>query len=103
MTGNQGGPLGAVNSLSKQLTDAGAFAIGASAQGIAVDNRPPLSATPGGGQAAGASGQAASMVFNIYPAAGMDEQALARLVAVEVAKIQRTNQARSRSALTDGE
>ncbi|MFT4454981.1 phage tail tape measure protein [Pseudomonas sp. RTCS2] len=103
LTGNQGGPLGAVNSLSKQLTDAGAFAIGASAQGIAMDNRPPLSPRPGGGQAAGASAQAAPVVFNIYPAAGMDEQALARLVAAEVAKIQRTNQARSRSALSDGE
>lgn len=103
LTGNQGGPLSAVTSLSKQLTDAGAFAIGASAQGITVDNRPPLSAAPTAGQGAGASGQLPPMVFNIHPSAGMDEQALAKLVAAEVAKIHRTSQARSRSALSDGE
>lgn len=103
LTGNQGGPLSAVTSLSKQLTDAGAFAIGASAQGITVDNRPPLSAAPTARQGAGASGQLPPMVFNIHPSAGMDEQALAKLVAAEVAKIHRTSQARSRSALSDGE
>ncbi|MFP5424966.1 MAG: phage tail tape measure protein [Gammaproteobacteria bacterium] len=103
LTGNQGGPLGAVTSLSKQLTDAGAFAIGANAQGITVDNRPPLSAAPTARQGAGASGQLPPMVFNIHPSAGMDEQALAKLVAAEVAKIHRTSQARSRSALSDGE
>lgn len=103
LSGNQGGPLGAVTSLSKQLTDAGAFAIGASAQGMAIDNRPPLSAAPGGGQSAGANSQAVPIVINVHPAAGMNEQALAKLVAAEMAKIQRTNQARSRSALSDGE
>lgn len=103
LAGNQGGPLGAVTSLSKQLTDAGAFAIGASTQGITVDNRPPLSAAPTARQGAGASGQLPPMVFNIHPSAGMDEQALAKLVAAEVAKIHRTSQARSRSALSDGE
>lgn len=103
LTGNQGGPLGAVANLSKQLADSGAFAIGAVAQGITMDNRPPLSAASGRGAGAGSSAQAAPMIFNIHPAAGMDEQALARLVAAEVAKIQRSAQARSRSSLSDGE
>ncbi|MNJ15708.1 Phage-related minor tail protein [compost metagenome] len=103
LAGNQGGPLGAVTSFSKQLTDAGAFAIGASAQGITMDNRPPLSAAPGRGAGSGSSAPAAPLVINIHPAAGMDEQALARLVAAEVAKIQRSAQARSRSSLSDGE
>lgn len=103
LTGNQGGPLGAVANLSKQLTDAGAFAIGAVAQGITMDNRPPLSAAPGRGAGAGTGAQAAPMIFHIHPVAGMDEQALARLVAAEVAKIQRSAQARNRSSLSDGE
>ncbi|WP_256659457.1 phage tail tape measure protein [Pseudomonas sp. H9] len=103
LAGNQSGPLGAVTNLSKQLTDAGAFAIGAGAQGMDIDNRPPLSAAPPAGQNAGASSSLPPMVFNIHPSAGMDEQALAKLVAAEVAKIQRSNQARSRSALSDGE
>jgi TP901 family phage tail tape measure protein len=103
LTGNQGGPLGAVANLSKQLTDAGAFAMGAVAQGITMDNRPPLSAAPVRGAGAGTGAQAAPMIFNIHPAAGMDEQALARLVAAEVAKIQRSAQARNRSSLSDGE
>ncbi|QGW78472.1 phage tail tape measure protein [Pseudomonas alkylphenolica] len=103
LAGSQSGPLGAVKSLSQQLTEAGAFAMDGSAQGMTMDNRPPLSAAPGGGQSAGASGQAGPIVINVHPAAGMDEQAIARLVAAEVAKIQRTSQARSRSALSDGE
>ncbi|MBM3113254.1 phage tail tape measure protein [Pseudomonas arcuscaelestis] len=103
LAGSQSGPLGAVKSLSQQLTEAGAFAMDGSAQGMTMDNRPPLSAVPGGGQSAGASGQGSPVVINVHPPAGMDEQAIARLVAAEVAKIQRTSQARSRSSLSDGE
>ena len=103
LAGSQSGPLGAVKSLSQQLTEAGAFAMDGGAQGMTMDNRPPLSAVPGGGQSAGASGQAGPIVINVHPAAGMDEQAIARLVAAEVAKIQRTSQARNRSSLSDGE
>lgn len=103
LAGSQSGPLGAVKSLSQQLTEAGAFAMDGSAQGMTMDNRPPLSAAPGGRQGTGTSGQASPIVINVHPAAGMDEQSIARLVAAEVAKIQRTSQARSRSALSDGE
>ncbi|MNJ52360.1 hypothetical protein D3C77_476910 [compost metagenome] len=97
------GPIQGLANLNKQLTDASAFAVGAKAQDISIDNRPPLSAAPAPGQGAGATSQAGPIVINVHPAAGMDEQTLARLVAAEVAKIQRTSQARSRSALSDGE
>lgn len=97
------GPIQGLAGLSKQLSDAGAFAAGAGVQGMTMDNRPPLSAAPAAGQAAGATGQAGPIVINVYPAKGMDEQALAKLVEAEVAKLQRTSQARSRSALSDGE
>jgi TP901 family phage tail tape measure protein len=112
LVGSQGGPLAAVSALGKQLTTAGAFDLGANAremelssgdglQGMSIDNRPPLSAAPASARGAGQSSQPPAPIFNIYGAPGMDEQTLARLVAVEVAKIQRTSQARSRSALSD--
>lgn len=97
----QSGPLGAVLGLSKQLAAAGAITFGAAGSAIAMDNRPPL-----GSQSAPRAAQvqqAAPININVHPAPGMDEQQLARLVAIEVAKIQRAQQARSRSALSDQE
>lgn len=95
----QSGPLGAVLGLGKQLAAAGAISFGAAGSAIAMDNRPPL-----GSQSAPRAAQvqqAAPIHINVHPAPGMDEQQLARLVAIEVAKIQRAQQARSRSALSD--
>ncbi len=97
----QSGPLGAVLGLGKQLAAAGAISFGAAGSAIAMDNRPPL-----GSQSAPRAAQvqqAAPIHINVHPAPGMDEQQLARLVAIEVAKIQRAQQARSRSALSDQE
>lgn len=97
----QSGPLGAVLGLSKQLAAAGAITFGAAGSAIAMDNRPPL-----GSQSAPRAAQvqqAAPINIYVHPAPGMDEQQLARLVAIEVAKIQRAQQARSRSALSDQE
>lgn len=97
----QDGPLGAVLGLGKQLVAAGAITFGAAGSAIAMDNRPPL-----GSQSAPRAAQvqqAAPIHINVHPAPGMDEQQLARLVAIEVAKIQRAQQARSRSALSDQE
>ncbi|MGF6590718.1 phage tail tape measure protein [Pseudomonas sp. 2835] len=101
-TKTQGGPLDAVAAMSKNLATAVGFNFG-DAPSMTVDNRPPLSAAPAAGRSAGISTQPPPMVFNIHPAAGMDEQALARLVAAEVAKQQRATQARGRSALSDSE
>lgn len=97
----QDGPLGAVLGLGKQLAAAGAITFGAAGSAIAMDNRPPL-----GSQSAPRAAQvqqASPIHINVHPAPGMDEQQLARLVAIEVAKIQRAQQARSRSALSDQE
>ena len=102
LTDNQNGPLSTVMGFAKQLTAAGAgIALGAGtaiAGNVPIDSRPPLSvAAPVASPATG--GQ--PLVFNIHPSAGMDEQLLAKLVASEVAKIQRQKDARGRSSLTD--
>ncbi len=97
----QSGPLGAVLGLGKQLAAAGAISFGAADSAIAMDNRPPL-----GSQSAPRAAQVQPLPpihINVHPAPGMDEQQLARLVATEVAKIQRAQQARGRSALSDQE
>lgn len=102
LTGGEGGPLQALTGIGKRLTQAGAIALSATvgSGAIAMDNRPPLSA-------ASTSQAMASAVPNIsihvHPSAGMDEQALARLVAAEVAKIQQRSQVRARSSLSDQE
>lgn len=97
----QSGPLGAVLGLGKQLAAAGAITFGAAGSAIAMDNRPPL-----GSQSAPRAAQVQPLPpihIHVHPTPGMDEQQLARLVATEVAKIQRAQQARSRSALSDQE
>lgn len=97
----QSGPLGAVLGLGKQLAAAGAITFGAAGSAIAMDDRPPL-----GSQNAPRAAQVQPLPpihIHVHPTPGMDEQQLARLVATEVAKIQRAQQARSRSALSDQE
>lgn len=101
LLGGQGGPLDAVLGLGKQLAAAGAITFGAAGSAIAMDNRPPL-----GSQSAPRAAQVQPLppiVINVHPTPGMDEQRLANLVAIEVAKIQRAQQARNRSALSDQE
>jgi len=97
----QSGPLGAVLGLGKQLAAAGAITFGAAGSAIAMDNRPPL-----GSQSAPRAAQvqqAGPITIHVHAAPGMDEQQLARAVAAELAKAQRAQQARSRSALSDQE
>ncbi|MDF2073180.1 phage tail tape measure protein [Pseudomonas mendocina] len=97
----QSGPLGAVLGLGKQLAAAGAITFGAAGSAIAMDNRPPL-----GSQSAPRVAQvqqAGPITIHVHAAPGMDEQQLARAVAAELAKAQRAQQARSRSALSDQE
>lgn len=101
LVGGQGGPLSAVTALGKQLTAAGAVTFGSAGSAIAMDNRPPLSAVPGGGGSATASPIA--MTIHVYGSQGMDEQALARLVGAEVDKRLRAAQVNKRSALNDQE
>lgn len=97
----QQGPLAAVTNLGKQLVAAGAIGFGASGGAIAMDNRPPLSTAPASG--AMAMQPAGPITIHVHAAQGMNEQQLARLVALEVEKVQRAKQARGRSALGDQE
>lgn len=101
LLGGQGGPLGAFTTLAKQLAAAGAVTFGSAGSAIAMDNRPPLSAVPGGGGSAAASPIA--MTIHVYGSQGMDEQALARLVGAEVDKRLRAAQVNKRSSLNDQE
>ncbi|MFG7339431.1 phage tail tape measure protein [Pseudomonas aeruginosa] len=102
LVGGQGGPLGAVTAMAKQLAAAGAVTFGLSGPAIAMDNRPPLSPVP----AAGARAAAAPLppvTVNVYPSAGMNEQQLAQLVGQKVAEAMRASQIRNRSSLSDQE
>ncbi|WP_243694715.1 phage tail tape measure protein [Crenobacter luteus] len=99
LEGGQGGPLGAVMSVAKKLTAAGAGIALASATGMAaavpIDNRPPVS-VPRSAPAA-----TAPITITVQAAPGMNEQLLAQLVAREVERLQRQTAARGRGRLTD--
>lgn len=102
--GGQGGALGAVMTVAKKLTAAGAgIALGATsavagAASVAIDHRPPIAAPA---PAPTGAGQIIAPTINVYPSPGMNEQKFAELVAREVEKLQRQAAARGRSRLTD--
>lgn len=75
----------------------GAAAMPAAAAPVAFDNRPPLAA----GGAPAATAAPANITINVQAGPGMDEAALAKLVAQEVQRITSGQSARSRSALHD--
>lgn len=102
LTGGEGGPLQALTGIGQRLTQAGAIALSATvgSGAIAMDNRAPLSA---GSASQAVASAAPNVTIHVHPSAGMDEQALARLVAAEVAKIQQRSQVRARSSLSDQE
>lgn len=99
----QGGPLGAVRDMARRLAAAGAgMAIagaGVAAELPRIDTRPALAPTATVGAAA--SPMIVYMTINAAP--GMDEAALARKVAAELARIESARTARGRSRLTDTE
>jgi phage-related minor tail protein len=97
LEGGQNGPLGAMADMSKQLTTAGAMALGtASMPGLTVDTRVPISN-------AGSSVYDSHDTYEIHiPATpGMDPQAIARAVRAELARIESEKGARKRSKLSD--
>lgn len=66
---------------------------------FSFDRQAPLTASP---LSSGMStAPVVQQTFNIYPSAGMDEQALARLVAMEVAKAQRAAESAQRRSFSD--
>jgi TP901 family phage tail tape measure protein len=104
---NASGPIEAVKAMSDKIMAAGAgMAIGMGATGaaagpITIDTRPPITAS-----AMAASQHAAAapnITITVNAAPGMDEAALARLVAAEIDKATRRAQATKRSRLTDGD
>ncbi len=99
LVGGQGGPLGAVTAMAKQLAAAGAFTFGLGGPAIAMDNRPPLSPVPAA-SARAAAAPLPPVTVNVYPSAGMNEQQLAQLVGQKVAEAMRANQIRNRSSLS---
>ncbi|MHC5192741.1 phage tail tape measure protein [Pseudomonas frederiksbergensis] len=97
LEGGQNGPLGAMADMSKQLTTAGAMALGTTSMpGLTVDTRAPISN-------AGSSVYDSHDTYEIHIPAmpGMDPQAIARAVRAELARIESEKGARKRSKLSD--
>ena len=89
--------LNALN-YGKQALIAGGLGIGlATAAPIQVDNRPPISARPSISQTM----QPMAVNITINAQAGQNERQIAQLVAAELERINRQQQARARSRLTD--
>ena len=89
--------LNALN-YGKQALIAGGLGIGlASAAPIQVDNRPPISARPSISQTM----QPMAVNITINAQAGQNERQIAQLVAAELERINRQQQARARSRMTD--
>nr|DAK32599.1 MAG TPA: minor tail protein [Caudoviricetes sp.] len=89
--------LNALN-YGKQALIAGGLGIGlATAAPIQVDNRPPISARPSISQTM----QPMAVNITINAQAGQNERQIAKLVAAELERINRQQQARARSRMTD--
>lgn len=98
------GPLKQISAFGQRMRQAGAgLALGAAAlpaaAGVQFDSRPPITASA----APGAGGGSVHYHITVQAAPGMDERALARLVAAEVQRLEREKAARRRSALYDTE
>ncbi|MGF6091107.1 phage tail tape measure protein [Pseudomonas sp. 18173] len=97
LEGGAKGPLDAITRMGKQLTAAGALALGtASMPALAIDDRPPISS-----MTAPAYDSHDNYEINIHPTPGMDAHAIARAVRAELTRIEREKGARTRSRLSD--
>jgi TP901 family phage tail tape measure protein len=105
----EAGPLNAMSRISKQITAASAIAlsgialptmaIGATgASALSIDNRAPVTRP-----AASTYDSHDQYEINIHPTPGMDAQAIARAVRLELTRIESEKSARSRSSLKDRE
>lgn len=98
LTGGQGGPLGAVTAMAKQLAAAGAVSFGMSGQAMAMDNRPPLSAAA---SSAPMVVQGDTYQITIQAAPGTDTAGLRQMLNQLLDERERGKAARVRSALGD--
>ncbi|WP_435605882.1 phage tail tape measure protein [Pseudomonas knackmussii] len=96
LTAGQGGPLAAVTDISKRLAAAGALVIGTSGPAVAIDTRPPLSATT---SAPIVQGDTYNITINAGP--GTDTAALRRMIDRALAEHEGRKAARLRSRLGD--
>ncbi|REE92630.1 phage tail tape measure protein [Cupriavidus plantarum] len=102
LSDGQSGPLGVMSQVAKAMAGIGAgIAIGAGQATAAVpfDRRPPIAAAVSAASAPAAA--PAPVTINIYPPAGTDEQAIARMVRAELQRAEAQRGARDRSRLTD--
>lgn len=99
--GAQRGPLDAVSGVAKKVAAIGAgaaiFSGGALASPATLDYRPPIAQTAREGNASGGH----TFIFNIHPAQGMDERALAEAIRNQFVRFSSEQAARSRSRLRD--
>lgn len=98
LVAGQGGPLGAISDLGKRLAAAGALVLGGAAPAVAIDNRPPISAT-----AAPAVIQGDTYNITIQAGPGTDAAALRRMLEQMLDERERSKAARLRSRLGDRE
>lgn len=98
LVGGQGGPLGAVTAMAKQLAAAGALTFGLGGPAIAMDNRPPLSAAAG---SAPVVVQGDTYQITIQAAPGTDTAGLRQMFNQLLDERERGKAARMRSALGD--
>jgi len=100
LVGGQGGPLGAVTAMAKQLAAAGAVSFGMSGPAMAMDNRPPLSAAA---SSAPMVVQGDTYQITIHAAPGTDTAGLRQMFNQLLDERERGKAARVRSALGDQE
>lgn len=110
---NKNSPLKQVAGMAKQVAAAGALTLASGMSfasdiafnsDIPFDNRPPITASTAAGSAQREANQAPVNVYNsitVNASPGMDEALLAKLVAMEVAKLERQAQVNKRSRLGD--
>lgn len=100
LVGGQGGPLGAVTAMAKQLAAAGAVSFGMSGPAMAMDNRPPLSAAA---SSAPVVVQGDTYQITIHAAPGTDTAGLRQMFNQLLDERERGKAARVRSAYGDQE
>lgn len=100
LVGGQGGPLGAVTAMAKQLAAAGAVSFGMSGPAMAMDNRPPLSAAA---SSAPMVVQGDTYQITIHAAPGTDTAGLRQMFNQLLDERERSKAARVRSAYGDAE
>ncbi|QWC87198.1 phage tail tape measure protein [Cupriavidus metallidurans] len=103
LAANQRGPVDVMSKVARVLAGIGAgVAVGANpaTAGVRIDSRPPI-ASPARSAPAATPAASTPVVIHIHPPTGTNEQAIARMVATEIQRLDAQKSARLRSRLTD--